>query len=81
MTVYQKAINRRYIQMNSLKFLILLFSAIIQVHNVSAQNIDTIYASYRYIMGDSDSKAEAKQLCYLEAKRLCLEQAGTPYLY
>jgi DNA polymerase III alpha subunit (gram-positive type) len=42
-----------------------------------AQPVDTVYASYRYIMGDSDSKAEAKQLCFLEAKRICLEQAGT----
>jgi hypothetical protein len=63
--------------MKSSKFLILLFSVIMLSNNLFAQNTDTVYASYRYIMGDSDSKAEAKQLCYLEAKRLCLEQAGT----
>ncbi len=44
---------------------------------LSAQNVDTVHAGYRYVMGDSDSKTEAKQLCFLEAKRLCLEQAGT----
>lgn len=45
--------------------------------NLSAQQQDTIYASYRYVMGDNDTKTEAKQICFLEAKRLCLEQAGT----
>ena len=70
-------INWRYDGMNRNKILILLFSTLILSQNVFAQNIDTVYASYRYIMGDSDSKAEAKQLCFLEAKRLCLEQAGT----
>ncbi len=45
--------------------------------HLTAQQPDTIYASYRYLMGDNDTKTEAKQICFLEAKRLCLEQAGT----
>lgn len=36
-----------------------------------------IMANYQYAMGDNDSKAEAKRICFMEAKRLCLERAGT----
>ncbi len=38
---------------------------------------DTIFAEYKYIMGDNDTKADARQLAFLYAKRLCLEKAGT----
>jgi len=60
-------------------FLLLMtpFLLILSFTNIVAQQSDTIYASYRYVMGDSDTKTEAKQICFLEAKRLCLEQAGT----
>lgn len=44
---------------------------------LNAQNVDTIYATYRYIMGDNDTKTDAKRICFLEAKRQCLEKAGT----
>ena len=57
----------------SILSVILLFS----FQNGFSQQTDTLYASYKYIMGDSDTKTEAKQLCFMEAKRLCLEQAGT----
>lgn len=33
-------------------------------------------AEHTYHLGDSDSKSEARRLCYLEAKRKLLEQAG-----
>jgi len=49
---------------------------IITGHLVLAQT-DTIYASYTYTMGDNDTKSDAKQLCFLYAKRQCLEKAGT----
>ena len=32
---------------------------------------------HTYVMGDNDSKSEARRLCYLEAKRKLLEKAGT----
>jgi hypothetical protein len=38
---------------------------------------ETVYASYKYIMGDNDTKSDAKRICFLEAKRLCIEKAGT----
>ena len=37
---------------------------------------DHVYAKYVYILGDNDSKSEGRRLCYLEAKRLCIEKAG-----
>ena len=33
--------------------------------------------SCSYVMGDNDTKNDARQLCYLQAKRKLLEKAGT----
>src|SRR4030043_874461 len=38
---------------------------------------ETIYASYKYSMGDNDTKNDAKRICFIEAKRLAIEKAGT----
>jgi hypothetical protein len=38
---------------------------------------ETIYSSYKYTMGDNDTKNDAKRICFLEAKRLAIEKAGT----
>ncbi len=37
----------------------------------------TITATHTYVMGDNDSRNDARQLCFLEAKRKVLEQAGS----
>lgn len=37
----------------------------------------TITATHTYVMGDNDSRNDARHLCFLEAKRKVLEQAGT----
>lgn len=37
---------------------------------------ETIFASYKYVMGDNDTKNDAKRICFLEAKRLLIEKAG-----
>ena len=63
--------------MKIFRLTLLAFLFILQIPKGFTQNVDTLYASYKYIMGDNDTKAEAKQLCFMEAKRLCLEQAGT----
>ena len=42
-----------------------------------AQSKETIYASYKYTLGDSDTKSDAKKIAFIEAKRLCLEKAGS----
>lgn len=38
---------------------------------------EIISASYKYTMGDNDTKNDAKRICFLEAKRLAIEKAGT----
>ena len=37
----------------------------------------TITATHTYVMGDNDSRNDARQLCFLVAKRKVLEQAGS----
>ena len=43
----------------------------------SSARSHVIYASYKYIVGDNDTKNDAKRICFIEAKRRCLEKAGT----
>lgn len=44
--------------------------------NANAE-IKSIRATHTYNMGDNDSRNEARRICFLEAKRKVLEQAGT----
>ncbi|MDY7000976.1 MAG: hypothetical protein SVS15_04240 [Thermodesulfobacteriota bacterium] len=37
----------------------------------------TVTAEHKYVLGDNDSKNEARRICFLEAKRKVLEKAGT----
>ena len=37
----------------------------------------TVSADYEYVMGDNDTINDGKRLCFMEAKRRCLEKAGT----
>jgi len=37
---------------------------------------EVIYSSYKYVMGDNDTKNDAKRICFLEAKRRLIEKAG-----
>lgn len=43
---------------------------------VALAEVQTITATHTYIMGDNDSRNDARQLCFLEAKRKVLEKAG-----
>ncbi|BBD06884.1 hypothetical protein [Desulfovibrio ferrophilus] len=36
-----------------------------------------IESEYTYVMGENDTRAQARRLCFLEAKRQAVEQAGT----
>lgn len=56
-------------------FLIILTLSFIYVPESHAKT-DTIYASYKYTMGDNDTKNEAKLICFIKAKRRALEKAG-----
>ena len=40
------------------------------------QSIQSFQAEYTYRLGDNDSRADAKRIAFIEAKRLCVEQAG-----
>jgi hypothetical protein len=56
-------------------FFILL--VLILIPNISHAKIETIFADHKYVMGDNDSKNDARRMCFLEAKRKVLEKAGT----
>jgi hypothetical protein len=46
------------------------------VPTLASDQVQTFTATHTYIMGDHDSKDDARQHCLLEAKRKILEQAG-----
>ena len=54
---------------------IVLLAALILPTDVFAE-VQTFTATHTYILGDHDSKDDARQRCLLEAKRKILEQAG-----
>jgi hypothetical protein len=54
-------------------FIIFLLSS----YGTSFSQIKVVYASHKYVMGDRDTKSDARRICFLEAKRMCLEKAGT----
>ncbi|MCD6300194.1 MAG: hypothetical protein J7L78_03370, partial [Dehalococcoidales bacterium] len=43
----------------------------------STPRIEIITATHKYVMGDNDSKNDARRMCFLEANRRLLEKAGT----
>jgi len=51
--------------------------ALFVLPTVVSAEVKTITATHTYIMGDNDSRNDARQLCFLEAKRKVLEKAGT----
>ncbi len=56
-------------------FLAALYFFCLAVQELRAQQ--TVYASYKYVMGDNETKVDAKKICFNEAKRRCIERAGT----
>jgi len=44
--------------------------------NLVYSEVQTITASHTYLLGDNDSRNDARHLCFLEAKRKVLEMAG-----
>ncbi len=43
---------------------------------ISTPEIETITVTHKYVMGDNDSKNDARRMCFLEAKHKVLEKAG-----
>jgi hypothetical protein len=67
-------------QMANLKYMFLivgLVSILIPISSPALAKSEIIRASYKYTMGDNDTKNDAKTLCFLGAKRRLLEQVGT----
>ena len=60
--------------MRALSVMILLAAFVLPT--VAFAEIQTFTATHTYILGDHDSKDDARQRCLLEAKRKILEQAG-----
>ena len=60
--------------MHALSVIILLAALVLPT--VAFAEIQTFTATHTYILGDHDSKDDARQRCLLEAKRKVLEQAG-----
>lgn len=50
--------------------------AVLVFPTVASSEVQTFTATHTYILGDHDSKDDARQRCLLEAKRKVLEQAG-----
>jgi TPR repeat protein len=62
----------------SLQFPIALVLSIVclAVPSVVGAEVQTLTATHTYVLGDHDSKEDARQRCLLETKRKILEQAG-----
>ena len=60
--------------MHALSAITLLAALVLPL--VAVAEVQTITATHTYILGDHDSKDDARQRCLLEAKRKILEQAG-----
>jgi hypothetical protein len=43
----------------------------------SLSHSEIIYVIHKYVMGDNDSRNDARKMCFLEAKRKVIEKAGT----
>jgi hypothetical protein len=44
---------------------------------ISHAETKTIFADHKFVMGDNDSRNDARRMCFIEAKRKVLEKAGT----
>ena len=61
------------IHLISLLFIIIFLS----FYSSASPASESVFASYKYTIGDNDTKNDAKRICFLEAKRLAIEKAGT----
>lgn len=54
-----------------------LVAGALVIPGVCKAGITTLYGECEYVMGDNDTKSDAKQLCLMDAKRKVLERVGT----
>ncbi len=57
--------------------LAILFISLLCIVSVSHAETKSVTAEGKYVMGDMDSKKDARTFALIEAKRMALEQAGT----
>lgn len=57
-------------------FSVITLLTVLFLPTVASAEVKTFTATHTYILGDHDSKDDARQRCLLEAKRKVLEQAG-----
>jgi hypothetical protein len=62
----------RKIFAGSIAVLLMLISAV-----AVAEEVKTIVVKHEYILGDNDSKNDAKKICFHEARRMIAERAGS----
>lgn len=61
--------------MGRLRIVVIAIALLLLVGQAGAE-VQTITATHTYVLGDNDSRNDARQLCFLEAKRKVLEKAG-----
>jgi len=61
----------------SFKITVIMLGLLLIAPLASLAKAEIIYATHKYIMGDNDSKNDARRMCFLEAKRKAIEKAGT----
>lgn len=59
-----------------MKIVFALFLSHALVISCFAQS-DTVTATYKYMLGDNDTRNDARRISLIEAKRICIEKAGT----
>jgi hypothetical protein len=60
-----------------LRTIFLLICITLILPSVSQAEKKTLYVDHKYVMGDNESKNDARRLCLFEAKRMIAEKAGT----
>lgn len=59
------------------RWLIAALASWLATAGLAQAQVQTITATHTYVLGDNDSRNDARQLCFLEAKRKVLEKAGS----
>ena len=69
--------TKKYRLLRDLTLIVALVSVVTALPSQSLAKTEVIYATHKTVMGDNDSKNDARRMCFLEAKRQVLEKAGT----
>lgn len=62
--------------MKAFAIALLFIQSLVLVPVLSAQG-QVVFGSYKYTVGDNETKVDAKRSCFSEAKRRCIEKVGT----